>query len=366
MICKVCGAEVEDNSAFCTSCGAKIEPAPEVKPEVAPEPVRQAYDDDDDDEKTTIIENSQAAAAPMGQPQANPFGQPMSQQPPMGQPQANPFGQPMPQQQPPMGQPQANPFGQPMPQQQPPMGQPMGQPPYGQPMGQPMGQPKPPKKPMPKGAKIGIIAGIAAVAIALIVVFVVLPLINKSKKSELEGLYVAEGYWGEEYVILDDGTYVVYEDEKMDEIYEAGYYTQDDNNVTFNSIDGYTTMGTYDDSENNLTVNGAVYECKDEDAELDIELDASYMDTLKKNVDNAIMTSLANEAAYDAAVYSGYYYYSDDALDSGYLDDFGKEFVENLGYENDTTLQTLMRQGYVYIDIYVYSDGSYEVYVSAY
>lgn len=245
------------------------------------------------------------------------------------------------------------------------MGMP-GQPPMG--MQPQMKQPKPPKKPMSKGAKIGIIAGIAAVVVALLVVFVVIPLIKKSKSSDLQGLYAYEGSWGDMYIVFDNGTYIAYNDEELEDIWEAGYYTIDGDSVELYNLDDDRERCTFDKSSNEIEIDDDVYKCKDKSVKLDgISIDENYMENLEKKIKTAIDTTLGYEKAYECATSYGYFYFTENDLDQQHLDnDFEIYFAECLDYKNDKTLIELMEKGYIHLDIYFYLDGSYDLYIEAY
>ena len=191
MLCKSCGAQIADNSVFCTNCGVRVQPVSDAAQEnaavraeetaqvetaqtetaqaeetvrieavqaetvQAEEAVRieTAQTETTQAEETVQIKNVQENTAVDGQPQMN--GMPDGQAP---------FGQPQ------MG------------------GMPNGQAPFGQPQmnGMPYGQAvKPPKKPFVMPAGIVVAGGILAVAAAAIFVCVLLLGKPEEKKSDL-------------------------------------------------------------------------------------------------------------------------------------------------------------------------------------
>ncbi|NTV89918.1 MAG: zinc ribbon domain-containing protein [Clostridiales bacterium] len=152
MFCKKCGAQNEDNAAFCISCGA---PAGN-RPQPANAQPQQGYPQQPPVQYGQPPQSTGQAQQTAGRQPQQPYGQP--QQQPYGQQSQQSYGQP----QQPYGQQPQQPYGQ----SQPPYGQP--QQPYGQyQYGQQQYQ-QPVKKKRKKGCLITVII-VALVIIGLIV-----------------------------------------------------------------------------------------------------------------------------------------------------------------------------------------------------
>ena len=352
MKCIVCGTENQEGAPYCSACGSPLNSA-QSQPGMQQQMPGGQFAQPNMQQQ---VPNGQFGQPNMQQQMPNgQFSQPnMQQQMPGGQ-----FAQPNMQQQMPGGQ-----FAQPNMQQQMPNGQ-FGQPmmqqaPYGQP-GMPnmngYGQPPKPKKPLSKGAKIGIIAGLSAALLIGIFFIFIFPILTRAK---LKGSYSYKGSYYTSYYVFDDGVYVGYdidEGETEKDYYYIGTYTYKDGKITMTSIDGETQTFKFDDDDNVVTSDwGIKYKSKDKKAKLDFDIDKAYLDGLEAKFKTASEEALKDETAYEEATYwNSYYIYGSDLKDP--YSDFEEALAKAIGYDSDKTLQFLLENYLISVDISISSSG---------
>jgi len=161
MFCKNCGTQIDDNAAFCLSCGAPTKKQETPASPVAETPVKPSANNNSTIYAGEIEEPGIAVEQPVPQPVQQPAPQPIQQSAP--QPAPQPYT-------PQYSQPVQQSAPQPAPQYSQPMQQPVNNAQmYGQPMQQPMMQTPPvsnnpaPKK--GKGALIAILVAILVIAL---------------------------------------------------------------------------------------------------------------------------------------------------------------------------------------------------------
>ena len=225
---------------------------------------------------------------------------------------------------------------------------------------QPYGMPQKVKKPMSKGAKIGIISGLAVALLVGIFFIFIFPILTS---SELGGEYSYKGSYYTDYYLFDDGIWVYYDidDGETDKTYYSiGTYKVDGDKVTLTSIDGYSEEFTFDKKKNTISAYGTTYGSSDKKAKLGVDIDREYLENLKSVITTAANTALGNEDVYEEAIWwESYYIYGND-LKEPYTD-FEEELAKNLGYSTDKTLQFLLEEEIISIDIDISSSGTVSV-----
>ncbi|MGN0436678.1 MAG: zinc-ribbon domain-containing protein [Wujia sp.] len=396
MKCSKCGAELQEGMMFCTSCGTPVPKQEEKSDEEATvllDPNMQSVAPQQSDvqpqmqhpvtpQMGNIQPQMQQPVTPqmgnvqpqMQQPVTPQMGnvQPQMQhpvtpqmgnvQPQMQQPMTPQMGNVQPQMQQPMGygQPQMQqPMGYGQPQMQQAMG--YGQPQMQQPMGygQQYGAPKPPRKPLtPKQKKIAIIS-VVAVAVIAVFFLVVWPIITRAK---LQGEYKNSQI--DTVAVFDDGKYVVYGDDEKEEIISLGFYEVDKKgNIEFTTLEGDEFEGKFKSDDNKVVIGDYTFKSNDKKEGIDLEYSEDFEEELRDRIETAISSSLAKEDAFNAAYWS---YYSIYDFDDNYQDAFLELFLDNLDYENDETLKTMIESDYLYFSISFDSECNADISIDIY
>lgn len=232
--------------------------------------------------------------------------------------------------------------------------------------------PKAPKAPMPKGLKMGLIIGIPSVIVLVILLAVLIPILTRAKLQG-EYTYKDRDYDIEYRIVFDEEQYVIYaynKEEKAEIITSAGVYEYDkeDQEIILTNIEGGELEAEFDDEDNVVEIEGEDFESTDKDQKVELDLSDDYVEKLCEEIEKATGEIFRNdEEAFDDAYDETWYYLSSDEMEDP-EDKYVEELVKAIGYEEDETLQALMKyvdeygDSYLEIEIYVgWDEEDYEV-----
>lgn len=218
----------------------------------------------------------------------------------------------------------------------------------------------------------------------LTVLFILYGTIFSKSRYTPKGSYLGYEYdnEGEKYkdeictVTFDNGTYAMYEVDEDNEayLYDIGIYEVDKGIISMTSLrvsnngnkldksdlsSDYKCL--YDGHSKQIVLEGMVLERDDKKAKLSFSLDEDYIISLNNKLDSAVVKSIESvgmkymeEYYYDEV----YIYLGKDELTNPSTK-FEKSFVKEIGYEDDKTLQYLIKNEMIFfaVDLTTYDDA---------
>lgn len=177
-------------------------------------------------------------------------------------------------------------------------------------------------------------------------------------------------------VTFDDGTYVMYEIDEDNEVYlfDIGVYEVDKGIISMtslsvsnngNKIDKNDLSSDYkclhDGHSKQVALDGYMLKQEDKKDKLSFSMDEDYIISLNNKLDAAVMESIDSVGMQ----YMEEYYYDENYIYLGKEEltkpstKFEKSFVKEIGYEDDKTLQYLIKNEMIYfeVDLTTYDDA---------
>lgn len=178
-----------------------------------------------------------------------------------------------------------------------------------------------------------------------------------------------EKYEDEEYkVTFDNGTYVMYEVDEDNEAYlfDMGIYEVDKGIISMTSLQLFNNgikldkndlssdyKCLYDGYSKQIALDGYMLKQEDKNDKLSFSMDEDYILSLNNKLDSAVVKSIDSVGMeyMEEYYYDEYYIYLEKEELTNPSTKFEKNFVKEIGYENDETLQYLIENEMIYFEV---------------